>query len=54
MVYHILHIVTALVAWVLLSVSALGSTSYDGLAKTPQMGWGEYLKSPVHIPCADS
>ncbi|KAI4183094.1 MAG: hypothetical protein L6R41_005590 [Letrouitia leprolyta] len=39
MVYHILHIVTALVAWVLLSVSALGSTSYDGLAKTPQMGW---------------
>lgn len=31
---------SALVALVLPLALALGSTSYNGLAKTPQMGWG--------------
>lgn len=44
MVYHTLHIIITLVAWLLPLGSALGSTSYNGLAKTPQMGWGMYLE----------
>ncbi|KAL8708068.1 MAG: hypothetical protein Q9220_007000 [cf. Caloplaca sp. 1 TL-2023] len=34
-----MHVFLALVALLLPLISALGSKSYDGLAKTPQMGW---------------
>lgn len=46
MAHITLRISLAAIAFVLPAVLALGSTSYNGLAKTPQMGWGTFLLAP--------
>lgn len=47
MAYYVTSIFAAIVTFFLPLASALGSTSYNGLAKTPQMGWGKVLRVQV-------
>ncbi|KAI4190362.1 MAG: hypothetical protein LQ348_003670 [Seirophora lacunosa] len=52
MAYYVTSIFAAIVTFFLPLASALGSTSYNGLAKTPQMGWDNWNAYGCEIDAA--